>query len=263
MIGRCVILLLISAKAYTQTYTGTRHQAMGGTGTALQEIYSLVANPAGLTGLERVTVNVAHQYHFFSTEITSQTALLGIPTSLGTFGLVANWYGLESAYKETYAGFAYAKRFGPAFSAAASIGTYQLRVPNYGVHHAFSADMGLQYQLNSGLIVGFHYSNMGNIAYNHVYGDIPSRIRIGGSYRLGTVTVTSDAVYRIGQSVDSRMGIEYALAEPLLLRGGLSLNPFQQHTGFGVVWKRMLFDVAATFHPRLGMSPQIGVGYVF
>lgn len=263
MIGRCIILLLISAKAYTQTYPGTRHQAMGGTGTALQEIYSLTANPAGLTGLDRITANVAHQHHFLAKEITSQTALLAIPTAIGTLGLMANRYGLQGAYTESYIGFAYAKQFGPAFSVATRFGSHQLRVPNYGGRHALSADVGLQYQFSPGFIGGIHYANIGNVAYDDIYSDIPSAIRIGVSYRLGLVTVTSDAVYRMSHSIDGHLGFEYALAEPLLLRGGLSLNPFQQHAGFGVIWGHVSVDMAATFHPRLGMSPQIGLGYVF
>ena len=86
MVGRCLILLLISCESLAQTYIGPNYQAMGHAGTALEGIYSLTANPAGLTGLDRIAASVGYQHHFFTTDITTQAALLGVPTRLGTWG---------------------------------------------------------------------------------------------------------------------------------------------------------------------------------
>lgn len=264
MIGRCLILLLISYESIAQTHLGPRYQAMGYTGTALQGIYSLTANPAGLTGMEHPTANVSYQHHFLTTDITTQTALLGVPTRLGMFGLALNRYGLQGAYDESKAGFAYAKSFGPRFSAAMFLNYHQLRIPNYGSNHTFSMDMGLQYQAADYLHVGVHYANVGNTAYdNDAYGVIPSFIRIGASYRLDKVVIASDAAYQSNGLLDGHFGVEYGLVETLYLRGGLSFNPMQQYAGFGVVWRNLVFDAAATIHPRLGTSPQIGVCYAF
>lgn len=263
MIGRCLILLLISANAYAQTYTGARYQAMGATGTALQEIYSLTANPAGLTALVRTTAHIAHQYHFLSAEITSQTALLGIPTRLGSFGLAAHRYGLQGTYDEIRAGFAYAKRFGRELSLAVRINVHQLGISDYGTTRTFSADMGLQYHTPQGLIIGLHYQNVGGLNYDDGYGTIPSSVRLGASYRLDKVTVTSDVVYDRFHATNAHLGLEYAIISSLLLRGGLSVHPLQQHAGFGLAWGRMIVDVTATFQHYLGMSPQIGISYAF
>lgn len=263
MIGRCLILLLISAKAYAQTYTGTRYQAMGSTGTALQEIYSLTVNPSGLTALERPTAHVGHQYHFLSTEITGQTALLGIPTRLGNFGLMVHRYGLQDIYNEIHIGFAYAKQFGRELSLAVRINAHQLGISNYGTTRTFSADMGLQYHTAQGLIIGLHYLNVGGIDYAHGLGALPSTVRLGASYRLDKVTVTSDVVYDRIRAANGHLGLEYAIITSLLLRGGVSVHPLQQHAGFGLVWGQMVVDVAATFQHYLGISPQIGISYAF
>ncbi len=265
MIGRCIILLLISYESIAQTHLGPRYQAMGYTGTALQGIYSLTANPAGLTGIERPTANIAYQHHFLTTDISMQTALLGVPTQLGTFGLAVNRYGLQGAYEESKAGFAYAKEFGANVAVAMLIDYHQLRIPNYGSNRAFSMDAGLQYQLNNRIRIGMYYANVGNATYDQdVYGVIPSFIRIGTGYLLDNVMIASDVVYdRYSGGFDGHLGIEYDLLKALSLRGGLSFNPMQQYTGFGLVWESLVFDVAATFHPRLGTSPQIGICYAF
>lgn len=263
MIGRWLIFLLISAEAYTQTYTGTRFQAMGDTGVALQEIYSLTANPAGLTRLDGVVIHLAHRQHFLSTEITGQTALLGIPTAWGNFGLLASRYGLQDAYEEFQGGFVFAKPFGPKWAFALRFNLHQLRIPKYVADRTFSVDAGLQYLVRESLIIGLYYRNVGAMTYGELYGTLPSTLGIGTSYQLGNVLVTSDAVYDRIKTIAGRVGLEYALAPVFVLRGGISLNPLQQHAGFGVAWERMTIDAAATFHQRLGTAPQIGISYAF
>ncbi len=262
MVGRCLILLLISYESIAQTHLGPRYQAMGNTGTALQGIYSLTANPAGLTGVERLTANIAYQHHFLNTDITTQTALLAIPTPLGAFGFLANRYGLKEAYDENRFGIVYAKPFGPRFSMAMAVNYHQLRVPNYVNNRTFSVDIGVQYQLES-TTMGMYSTNVAGARYDHdAYGVIPSTLRLGISHRMDKVLVASDATYRFDGALDGHIGAEYSPREILHLRGGLSLNPLQQYAGFGVVWSSLVFDIAATFHPRLGTSPQIGICYV-
>lgn len=264
MIGRCLILLLVSYESLAQTYLGPRYQAMGNTGTALQGIYSLAANPAGLVGLEHPVVNLTYQHHFFTADITSQAALFGLPTRLGTFGLAAYRYGLRRVYDDTRVGFSYAKRFGPRFSIGLSAGYHQLFIPNYISVNSLSVDLGVQYRFDRGVTIGFQCINLGGADYGEeIYGDIPTAIRIGASYPLGQVVVTADGVYQRTHSLSACFGLEYRIGDPLRLRGGLSVNPMQQHVGFGIYWQRVIFDAAATFHPRLGTSPQIGLSYAF
>ncbi|SEL83327.1 hypothetical protein [Parapedobacter koreensis] len=264
MIGRCLILLLISYESLAQTYVGPNYQAMGFTGTALKGIYSLTANPAGLVGLERLTASVNYQHHFFTTDITTRAALLGIPTRLGVFGLAANRYGLKAAYDDTKVGFSFAKRFGSQFSIGLSTNYHQLFIPNYLSTFSLSVDLGVQYYFEQGATIGLQYTNLNKATYGmDVYGTIPSFIRFGASYPWAGVMVTADAVYRLEGTVAGNFGIAYHVGDILSLRGGLSTNPLQQHAGFGVNWQRFTMDAAATFHPRLGTSPQIGLSYAF
>jgi len=237
---------------------------MGYTGTALQGIYSLTANPAGLMGLERIAVSLDHQHHFLTKDITTQAALLGVPTRLGTFGLAIRRYGLKKVYDDTKASFSFARQFGSRFFVGMSASYHQLYIPNYLNVSSVSVDMGVQYRFKQGVIIGFQYANLGHADYGvDVYGTIPSFIRMGASYQLADVTIAADVAYRMQHAVGGHFGVEYGIGNILCLRGGLSINPMQQHAGFGVRWLHFMFDAAATFHPRLGTSPQIGICYAF
>lgn len=264
MIGRCMILLLISYESLAQTYTGPRYQAMGNTGTALQGIYSLTANPAGLIGLEHLTAGLGYQYHFWATDITTQTALLGVPTRLGVFGLSASRYGLKDAYDDVKIGFSFAKAFGPQFSIGLSGYYHQLFIPNYWNQTSLSVDVGVQYRFANAAMIGLHYANVGGANYGaEIAGILPAYVRAGVSYPLDLVIVVAEGVYTFEQSLGGRFGVEYTIGDLFSLRGGISINPMQQFGGFGVYWRRFTLDVAATFHPRLGTSPQIGICYAF
>src|SRR5690606_28451917 len=126
MVRGCLIILLISSKSLAQTYVGPSYQAMWQTGTALEWIYSLTANPSGLTGVDRLALSFGYQHHFFTTDITTQAALLGVPTPLGTWGLLMRRYGLGGAYEDIQAGLAFAKQFGPRLSLGMLVNYHQL-----------------------------------------------------------------------------------------------------------------------------------------
>jgi len=264
MIGRCLLLLLISYESLAQTYVGPTYQAMGSTGIALKGIYSLTANPAGLVGMERPTAGVSYQQHFMSADITTQVALLGVPTRLGAFGVAVSRYGMNKAYEDTKAGFSFAKQFGSELAFGMSVSYHQFYIPAYLRVSSLSVDIGVQYRTAQGAIFGLQCTNVGRTDLgSDISGNLPVFVGVGASYPLAAVLVTADVQYRWQQAIGGHFGVEYNLMEPLYLRGGISVNPMLQHAGFGIRLRSFSFDTAATFHPRLGMSPQIGICYAF
>ena len=264
MIRRCLILLLISYESLAQTYVGPNYQALGSAGTALEGIYSLTANPAGLVGVERFTTSVNYQHHFFLADVNTQALLLGVPTRLGAFGMALSRFGLKAAYSDLKASFAFAKRLSPRFALGLIASYHQLYVPSYLKETALSVDVGMQYHLPEGAIIGVQYTNVGNENYGQiVHGTIPAYVKAGVSYPWTHVMVTADVVYHATHQLGGNVGIEYNIGDIIFLRGGVSVNPLQQHLGFGLCWPHFTFGTAFTFHPQLGVSPQIGLCYAF
>jgi len=264
MIGRCLILLLISCESLAQAYVGPNYQAIGSTGAALQGINSLTANPAGLVGVKSFTAGVYYQPYFFSDEVSTQTAVLGVPTRLGCFGVVLNRFGLKTAYSDSKIGFSFAKRLSPQIALGLLANYHQLYIPSYANETALSVDVGMQYSFPQGAMIGLQYSNVGNTNYGQVvYGTIPAHLAAGVSYPWLHVLATAEMVYRFAEGIGGNFGVEYNIGDLVFLRGGISINPFQQHAGFGLCWPHFIFDTAVTFHPYLGATPQIGLCYAF
>lgn len=265
MCYRVLLLLLLSINAKGQVNSGARFTGMGNTGTALQDVSSLVSNQAGVANLESPILGFSFQKPFLGTDISSQSVLFVLPVRVGVLGYTISNYGIPKVYSNLKSGLSFSRSFGPQLAMAMTVNYHQLQILNYGSSRAFSIDFGVQYVFIEGWVVGAHIENPGRFSYkNESHYQIPSIVRLGNSFQMNDqILISIDGVYRLDENLDANVGIEYSLIEYLKLRGGISLNHFQQYTGFGIDYQNFLFDVAAVLHPRLGVSPQIALSYVF
>jgi hypothetical protein len=60
-----------------------------------------------------------------------------------------------------------------------------------------------------------------------------------------------------------RVAVEYFPLDFLYIRAGVSTNPSLNAAGFGLRWKKIRLDMAASFHPQLGYTPHLGLLYSF
>jgi len=261
-----LLLLLFSLNGSAQVFSVARYCGMGNTGVALQGLASLTANAAGLAVLTTPMAGVYYQEHALNTDIRTQGALIAVPSKLGVFGAHLSNYGIRRAYGELKAGITYAKDFGGHFFSALTVNYHQLRINNYGGSQTYSVDVGLQYRIRTNWIVGARLANPGYASYDYsVYAVIPVQFSLGTSYKLhDDLLLTSDlerVLYR--KKTDFRTGLEYKPSQLISLRGGLGVNEFTQFCGFGLYYQKMILDLAAVIHPRLGVAPQLFLAYAF
>jgi len=87
---------------------------------------------------------------------------------------------------------------------------------------------------------------------------------VGFCYTIARgLRVASDVYYDSHTKFDYRGGIEYGIDSRIFLRGGAASHPLQDFAGAGLVWKNIRADMASSFHPRLGTSPQLALAYGF
>uniref|UniRef100_F4C1Y0 Outer membrane protein beta-barrel domain-containing protein n=1 Tax=Sphingobacterium sp. (strain 21) TaxID=743722 RepID=F4C1Y0_SPHS2 len=261
-----LILLLTAINLSAQVYPAARYCAMGGTGNALQGVEGLTSNVAGIGSMTASRAGIYHQEHFLNTDIRTQGLLLAVPTKLGVFGSHISNYGIKDAYSELKANLSYAKRFGPQLSIGLALNYHQLQLREYGKNQAFSADVGLQFQVKPFWVIGARVANPGYASYNYsAYSVIPVIIGVGTSYQFHpNLLITADSekvLYR--DKVDFRTGLEYKPISWMSFRGGIGLNEFSQFCGFGFVYHKMILDLATVIHHRLGLSPQLLLAYAF
>lgn len=258
-----VCLMPIGLKG--QSSSGARFTSMGGAATALQDIYSLLSNQAGIVNLKSPVLAFTVEKPVLGTDIRAQSALAVAPFRIGTLGFSISSYGIPKVYKNLKSGLTFGRSFGPYFVMSLTANYHQLHIANYGVDEMFSLETGVQYKVSDHWTLGAHFENIGHFDFkSDSYYRIPSVIRIGSSYIINDEIVLSiDGAYRFEGDLSGNLGIEYAVISYFSLRGGISLNFFRQFVGFGIRYAGFVFDGAIASHPRLGYSPQISIAHVF
>ena len=259
-----LICLLLSSKVFAQNNTGSRIASMANAGVALQDVWSLMENQAGIANLENPIISIGYEQRFLDKELNTQSIVFAIPVKQNVFGLSFQKYGF-SAFSEQKVGFAYAKRFGNTLFAALNFNYHQLTIQNYGSAKAFSAEAGIQYLANEKFMIGAHVANPNKSTYDEEAGtDIPVSLQVGASYKFSDkVLLASSLVKTLNSTMDVKLGLEYHLIKWLALRGGVSANSFKQYVGFGLNYQHFKIDLATSSHLALGYSPQLALSYEF
>ncbi|MCZ4243696.1 hypothetical protein [Pedobacter punctiformis] len=260
-----LLIFVSTSTLFAQNNLGPRLTAMGNNGASTADIWSLQANPAGITGITSPSISLNYVKHLFSNEISTQGLVGVIPFGNNYTGISFQRYGF-SAYNEMKIGFAYAKKFDKKLAIALDVNYFQLKIPNYGSSTGFSVDIGLLYHFSEQLSFGAFTANPSRQKYSaqEIEAQIPSSFNIGANYKASDKVLIATTISKVlNQSVDVKLGIDYKILDLLSLRAGLSAKPFKQYAGFGLNYKKFLLDMATAYDPNLGYAPQIAIGYAF
>lgn len=260
-----VFCVLLAPPLFGQENFGPRLTAMGNSGAAVADVWSINGNAASITSLGSPIVSINYIRHFLADEISTQGLAAVIPIDNNFISVGFSRYGL-SIYNQNKISFAYAKKFGHQFSMAITVNYHQLKITNYGATNGFSVDVGFYYKPQEKLSFGAYVANPSkqHFVNAEVSAPIPTSLNFGASYLFSDKVLIATTVTKIvKQPFDARLGLEYKIADPVSLRAGVTAKPFKQYAGFGINYKRLLIDFATAFDGNLGYSPQIALGYAF
>lgn len=259
-----IIIFLFYQQVLAQLNSGPRLTALGNASVTLKDIFSAMANQAGLAGLEHPEIAASYENRFGIQDLSTKSAVVAFP--LKNYILAASFisYGVSS-FTESKSSLSLAKAFGPKLHLALALNYHQLKINQYGNADGFSFEAGVQYQLNKQLSLASHIANLNRSKYNHLSEEvIPAYIQFGVSYIFSKQLLLCTEIEQIfDYQVDFKTGLEYQIVDFFALRGGLNMNPFKQFFGFGLNYQSLKLDFAVSSHPTLGYSPQISLGYVF
>jgi hypothetical protein len=127
----------------------------------------------------------------------------------------------------------------------------------------FTATVGATYAFGRNLVLGAQVFNPNEQRITETGNErVPSMVRFGARYRFSDLVF---ACSEVEQSLNTKpvfkAGIEYKPVSVLVLRAGVSGNPRTSSFGFGLVLKKFQIDMAGSFHPVLGFTPQFGITF--
>ena len=245
---------------------GARAAAMGNASIALSNVFSTTNNQAGLAYMTNYSFGVYGDRKFVNASINNFNGALVIPVSakVGTFGLSANYYGYKY-YNETKIGLAYARKFGEKFSMGLQFDFLRMTILENGNHNFFTFEVGFQYKPWKVLTIGAHLYNPVPYKLDKVFGErLPTVIKFGLGYEPSPkVLLAAEYEQDIHYKPQFKGGIEYRPIKYLHIRAGAQTTPFSASFGLGVNVKGLNIDLASSYHPVLGFTPQAAIIYSF
>ena len=261
----CVLLVTLVAKSQnlhrplTPVYTG-----LGAYSTEHNDILSFAANQAALAQLKNAAVAVYAERKFTLAELNNYSAVLGLPTASGSFGLKAVYAGF-SDYNETQLGLAYGRKLGKKIDVGAQFNYNGIGIAGYGNASALSFETGMILHISDKLHTGLHCNNpVGGKFGKDQQEKLSSEFSLGFGYDASDKFFLSAKIVREeSQPIDVNVGFQYKFIQQLQLRAGLSTATTTFWAGLGLSWKSTRFDATASYHPQLGLTPGLLLIYQF
>ncbi|PST83312.1 hypothetical protein C7T94_12075 [Pedobacter yulinensis] len=253
-----LFLFFIASPCFAQVSQGARSYGMAQCTAALTDPWSVNGNPAGVSLSGRVFIGLSHTRQHLVTDLATAAIAVVIPSHGGAFSLSAERYGFDS-FTQTGARLAYSRKFGRRVSAGLALSCSRQAIAGYGSELGAAASAGIHIACTESLTAGAFIRDFSTKHF-------PTKPLIG----LGLAWQASDRLLLLSDFyTDSpemrgiRAGLEYAVLNRVLFRGGLQSKPFVQYAGLGWRPGSLQCELAVAAHPVLGLSPQISAGYAF
>jgi len=188
-----------------------------------------------------------------------------LKTQYGVLGATVAYSG-DANYRTTKTGLAFARKFGKSFSAGIQLDYISTVLgEDYGKRGNITFDAGILVQVTEQLTFGAHTFNPMHVKLSE-YNDerIPTVLNAGFGFAFSDkLLLTAEAYKNTELPMEFRSGIEYKLSSIAFARIGICTNPGRYTFGFGLLMKKLMFDLSSSWHPQLGYSPQVSLQYSF
>lgn len=244
---------------------GGRSAAMGKTGVASYDFWSVNNNQAGLAFMEKSGVGFYYQNLYLVNDLNYNQLSAVLKTYRGGFGVNVSYFGYGQ-YNEKKVGLAYGMQLGKRFSIGAQLDYLHTYIAqDYGSKGVVTFELGMMAKINEDLTLGAHVFNPISAKLAE-YDDerIPTLLSLGLNWKLSSdFTAAVEAQSDIDNPLILKAGLEYNIMDLIYIRIGLSNNPNVFTFGAGLYYSGFRLDFSSSMHQVLGYSPQMSAQYLF
>lgn len=223
------------------------------------DVFAFKFNQAALAKTQSWGVGVFSERRFLLAENSVYSAAAAFNGGrLGNFGCNVTYAGY-SLFSENNIGLSYAKSLGQKVDIGIQFNYYGSKTAGYGNANTFNFEGGAMFHLTEKLHAGIH-------VYNPVGGVINKleNEKLAAVYKMGLGYDISDDFYCSTEIVKEEnkplnviAGAQYRFAGQFFAKAGVCSDTGTGFGGVGIAWNGLRLDVAASYHPQLGMSPAL------
>lgn len=219
---------------------------------------SFTGNQAALANVNQAGIGLYGERRFLLAATSYYTLATAIPSKLGNFGMQLNYSGFKN-FNENKIGLAYARSLGNKVDVGVQFNYYGYRIPGYNNASTINFEAGVIMHFTDKLNGGFH-------VYNPVGGKLGKTgdEKLAAAYKIGLGYDASENFFISGEIVKEEdkpvnviAGVQYQFVRQFFARGGFLSESSTVFVGVGAGWKNLRVDIAASYHPQLGLSPGV------
>ena len=237
---------------------------MGAYSTKQTDPFSFTGNQAALAQVKNMGIGMYGERRFLLADNSVYALAAAVPTKLGNFGVQINYAGFQN-FNEQKAGLAYGRSLGKKIDIGVQFNYYGYKIPAYQNASAINFEIGAMVHFSEKLNAGIHI-------YNPVGGNLGKAgdEKIAGVYKFGlgydaseNFYVSTEIVKEEEQAINVTGAVQYRFKKQFFARAGFRSDNNTGFGGAGFLYNNLRIDVAASYHPQLGMSPGILLIYNF
>lgn len=223
-----------------------------------QDPLSFTGNQAALAQIKNAGIGIFAERRFLLKETGLYTLATSLPTRLGNFGIQLNYGGFKN-FNENKIGLAYARKLGKLIDLGIQFNYYGYRIPSYGTASTINVEIGAMVHLTERLSAGIHvYNPAGGKLGKNTEEKLASAYKLGLGYDVSEkLLICAEMIKEEDKAVNVIAGLQYHFAEQFFAKGGFLSESGTAYVGAGVAWRKLRFDISASYHPQLGFSPGI------
>ena len=206
-------------KSIAAPYTG-----LGSCSITHTDAFSFTSNQAALAQLKNSAAGLYAERRFLLNELNNYTAVVGLTTNSGNFGLKTNYSGFAD-YNETQLGLAYGRSLGSKLDIGAQINYNSISIAGgYGSASAICFELGTILHVTDKLNAGLHINNpVGGKFGKDQQEELSSVYSFGIGYDASEkFFISAEIEKEEDQPVNVNAGFQYKLIPQLLVRAGVS-----------------------------------------
>jgi hypothetical protein len=234
---------------------------MGNMATLQTDVWSALANPAGLGIAPSFAVGIQHEQRYSIPGMGVDAIAAVLPVWGGGIGLTLANMGFTEQGESRF-GIQLGRKLGSRITAGVSFHGHLLRFPaEYRKFFALSADAGIYASLLPHLSIGVYVSNLSFSRFNNEARDrLPVVFHWGLGYEITPeIKLCAEVEKDIYAPLRVKTGAEYYMFNLLYIRLGVLSQPFEIHYGLGYNHHIFKADFSLYRHPVLGFSPQLSL----
>lgn len=276
-----LLFVFCSALSKDQNLNSSRMEGMAGAGMSILDVSNVSRNPASI-GSNRILksgdfdlrVQTTYKPNLLHEDIHENAVWIG--SSLKSWihcGFSVQQMRFSKIYYENSFAIALARNIGPRFYLGFSV-VYNLnKLLNYNHVQNWNGHVGVLYIINEKLSLSFLGQNLLEDSFKvSQYDEGSPSFGIGSAYILSSSLrwvldgywhgLIQKSTYS-NSRIEIRTGLEYSiLPQTLWIRIGWKNSPVSQYFGIGYRKSNFSFDLSFGNYGRLGIVPQIDLGYV-